>query len=319
MLELYDRRGFTLLLSVPGASLRGAALAKAELTDVKLVEMDLTGADLRAATRRLYAHRGKTRRRLSEGIAKRGKDTGGQRVIGAPPDRKNLRSTPPLQCGLLVSSATSIPRRQAIVNDDMLLLHVDVAAGGEVLQYPRHHLARGADTVGNVLLRELALDHEAIALRRSHAVQVLLNTAVDVEQRQALHVVGEGAHAVREVFDEAHGDVGVLGEHVFEDLFRQHAEAAALQGHHRGRTRRVVEQRELAEIFSRALLVEHDLLALLVGEIHLHLAFLDHVKRIAVIALVDEDGVLGITAYHGVTGDLGDLGLVQTGNEGNVF
>src|SRR3569833_365012 len=191
------------------------------------------GRTRRAPPRRLYAHRGKTRRRLSEGIAKRGKDTGGQRGIGAPPDRKNLRSTPPLQCGLLASSATSIPRRQAIVNDDMLLLHVDVAAGGEVLQYPRHHLARGADTVGNVLLRELALDHEAIALRRRHAEQGLRNTAVDVEQRQALHVVGEGAHAVREVFDE--------------------------------------------------------------------------------------DGVLGITAYLGVTGDLGDLGLVQTGKERNVF
>src|SRR3569832_779370 len=82
---------------------------------------------------------------------------------------------------------------------------------------------------------------------------------------------------------------------------------------------KVITEAERAEIFSRALLVEHDLLALLVGEIHLHLAFLDLVKRIAVIALVDEDGVLGITAYHGVTGELGDLGLVQTGKEGNVF
>src|SRR3569623_836378 len=221
--------------------------------------------------------------------------------------RRNKLCNVPVPRPVTSGVPRSIPRRQAGVDDDVFLFHVDVAAGGKILEDARYHFARSADAVGDVLLSELVLDHQAVALRRRHAEQGLGDAAVDVEQREALHFVGERAHAVSEIFDETDGDDGIVREEIAEYVLRQYAETAALQRHHRSRTRGIVEKREFAEIFAGPLMIDYDFLALLVGEVDLHSAVLNKIKRIAAIALVDDHRVLGVVAHPGVTAELREL------------
>jgi uncharacterized protein YjbI with pentapeptide repeats len=52
MIQIFDRRGFTLLLSVDSDTLQGAQLAGADLNDANLVQVDLRNADLSGASLR---------------------------------------------------------------------------------------------------------------------------------------------------------------------------------------------------------------------------------------------------------------------------
>lgn len=52
MIQIFDRRGFTLLLTIECETLQGAQLAGAQLNDANLVQVDLSGADLSGAALR---------------------------------------------------------------------------------------------------------------------------------------------------------------------------------------------------------------------------------------------------------------------------
>ena len=52
MIQIFDRRGFTLLLSVDAETLKGAQLAGAQLNDANLIQMDLHNIDLSGASLR---------------------------------------------------------------------------------------------------------------------------------------------------------------------------------------------------------------------------------------------------------------------------
>ena len=52
------------------------------------------------------------------------------------------------------AGAASPRRRRLLRDDDAVPGEIDVAARGEVLEDPAHHLARGADAVGDRLLGE---------------------------------------------------------------------------------------------------------------------------------------------------------------------
>ena len=76
---------------------------------------------------------------------------------------------------------------------------------------------------------------------------------------------------------------------------RQHRELRRLQRHDGGRARLLV-QHHFAEVLSRALDREDEPLAVLVRQVDLDPAREDQEKRIALVALADDDRLLGIAA-----------------------
>src|SRR5947207_3629614 len=64
-----------------------------------------------------------------------------------------------------LSAAASVLLREhdAVAQDDGRAAHLDVAACLQVLHHPAHHLARGADHLGDVLLRQ-ALGDDLLAV-----------------------------------------------------------------------------------------------------------------------------------------------------------
>src|SRR6185436_2502521 len=85
---------------------------------------------------------------------------------------------------------TRLPARgRRLVDGDAAGLDRDVAAGGEVAQDAVDHLARGADARRDVLLRQLLRDHQLAALLDRELEQDARHAPVDVEHRQAAHVL----------------------------------------------------------------------------------------------------------------------------------
>ena len=178
--------------------------------------------------------------------------------------------------------------RQGLGDGDPAFLHLDIAAGRQVLEHAADHLARGADPVGDFLLGQLAEDDELVVLLHREVEQQPRHAPVDVQRREAPHVVEQAARAEDQRLDEAHREFRVLDDEVPEHRLRDDEELRGLEGHHRGRPGAGVEH-HLAEILARAEDVEVDFLAVLAVQEHLDAARMDHVHRVGAVALVDDD------------------------------
>jgi hypothetical protein len=113
-------------------------------------------------------------------------------------------------------------------------------------------------------------------------------------------------------------DFRMAQEKLLEVGAREDRELRRLERHHRGRARLLVEH-HLAEILSRALDREDQLLAVLVGEIDLHAAGEDEIERVALVALVDDDRLLRVAARDGAIRQRAQIGLRDLFEEGNAL
>src|SRR4029079_19304896 len=88
--------------------------------------------------------------------------------------------------------AARSPRGRRLPRDhDPAAREGEVAASGQVLDDAAHHLARGADAIGDVLLRQPLADAPLAAFGRiGDVVQTPDDTRVDVLERQALDALG---------------------------------------------------------------------------------------------------------------------------------
>src|SRR5260221_583224 len=79
-------------------------------------------------------------------------------------------------------------RREFLVNGNLLGVDRDVAAGAEVLDDAIHHLARAADSRGDILLRQAFGHHPRPVAFDRVLVEELGETAVDVLQGPVAHL-----------------------------------------------------------------------------------------------------------------------------------
>src|SRR3954468_11103614 len=84
-----------------------------------------------------------------------------------------------------VAIAKSLRQHDRVAQHDARAAHFDVAAGLQVFHHAAHHLARSADHLGDVLLRQpLGDDLLAVDVLR-HVQEEARHPTVDVEQREA--------------------------------------------------------------------------------------------------------------------------------------
>ena len=94
-------------------------------------------------------------------------------------------------------------------------------------------------------------DHQLAVLLDRELEQDARHAPVDVEHREAAHVLVQAARDVDQVLDELQRDLGVAQQEGPEVGARQDRELRRLERHHRGRARLLVEH-HLAEVLARA-------------------------------------------------------------------
>src|SRR5437879_10648452 len=101
-----------------------------------------------------------------------------------------------------VPRALSPVRRELLVNRNLLGVARNVAARREVLDDAVHHLARTADSRGDIVLGE-ALGHHAHALLLARVlVDELGEPAVDIFQGEVENLLGEAAYLADQHADQ---------------------------------------------------------------------------------------------------------------------
>src|SRR4029077_20855306 len=164
------------------------------------------------------------------------------RLVDAAIIERSPRRTPP---------ALSPVRRQLLVNRNLPGVDRTVAAGAEVLDDAVHHLARAADSRGDVVLGE-ALGHHAHALLLDRVLfDELGEPAVDILEGQVENLLGEAAHLADEHADQVPSERRVAVEQSLDVAPRNHEKAARLESHDRSGTRPSVEH-QLAEVVAHA-------------------------------------------------------------------
>src|SRR3982074_982140 len=147
--------------------------------------------------------------------------------------------------------APSPVRREFLVTRDLLGVDRNVAARGEVLDDAVHHLARAADSRGDIVLGQ-ALGHYARALLFDRVlVDELGEAAVDVLQGQVEDLVGEAAHLADQHADQVARERRVAIDQSLDVAARNDKKAARLESHDRSGTLASVEH-QLAEVVAYA-------------------------------------------------------------------
>src|SRR5439155_20763582 len=98
--------------------------------------------------------------------------------------------------------APSPMRRELLVNRNLLGVDRNVAARGEVLDDAVHHLARTADSRGDIVLGETLGQYAHALLLDRVLVDELGEPAVDVLQGQVENLLGEAAHLADQHADQ---------------------------------------------------------------------------------------------------------------------
>ena len=176
----------------------------------------------------------------------------------------------------------------------MATLKADIFADGQVLENARHHLAGRTHAVGYILLGQFLRDIErAVTALFRQIHQHIGHAAIDVLQRETLHIGGELAHALCQIAHQLAADIGVLIQYAVEIFLVDNTEGTLLHGAHRSRAGGVIQQRQLAKIIPGALGVHNELLAILVAAVDLDLAALNHEQRIGGVILMNYHRILG--------------------------
>jgi len=176
--------------------------------------------------------------------------------------------------------APSLRQHDRVAQHDGGTAHLDVAAGLQVLHHAAHHLARGADHLGDVLLGQALGDHFLAVHVLRHVEQQARHAPVDVEQRQAADLAVGLAQPAHQAAHHRHVHLEVLGQALLEVALGDRQQLAGLNGDHRRRARLVVDQAHLAEELARAEDAEDHFLALGVAHHDLEAAREHDVERI---------------------------------------
>ena len=148
-----------------------------------------------------------------------------------------------------------------------------------------------------------ALDDHAVgglgALFGRQLQQRLGDPAGHVEQGQALDLAVGFAQARGQFGQERGGDLRRLVYQLDEIGTPQHQQISVLGGHHIGRARLAIEQRQLAEDRARAQKREDDLTPFLADDTDLDLALLEDEERVAILLGENDDTVLAKGAGEG--------------------
>src|SRR5258706_10529733 len=84
-------------------------------------------------------------------------------------------------------------RRRFFIYGDHPAFDRNIAAGDEVAEYAAHHVARRADPLRDLLLRDLVGNDELAVLFDGHLQEKTGDPPIDVEQGQGLHAIGREA------------------------------------------------------------------------------------------------------------------------------
>src|SRR5689334_15934323 len=112
------------------------------------------------------------------------------------------------------------------MNRDVLGVYGDVAAGGEFLDDAAYHLARGADSRGDVVLREALANHASAALLDRVFVDKSGEPSVDILQGEVKNLAGEAAHLADQLVDQIAREFPIPLEQALDVSARDHEEAA---------------------------------------------------------------------------------------------
>ena len=88
--------------------------------------------------------------------------------------------------------------------------HLDIAAHLQVLHHPADHLARSADHLGDVLLRQPLGDDFLAIHGLGHVEQQARDAAIDVQEREAADLAVGLAQAPHQAAHDGHGHLEVL-------------------------------------------------------------------------------------------------------------
>src|SRR5258706_232288 len=191
-------------------------------------------------------------------------------------------------------------RGELLVNRDLLGVDRNVAAGGEVLDDAVHHLARAADSRGDIVLGQ-ALGHYARALLLDRVlVDEFGEATVDVLQGQVEDLVGEAAHLPDQHADQVARERRVAIDQSLDVAARDHEKPARLESHDRSGARTSVEH-QLAEVVAYADGAEHHLPAVLLAHERLDAPGEQDIEGVGLVALADDHRILGKRA-HGAAG-----------------
>src|SRR5882672_490397 len=203
-------------------------------------------------------------------------------------------------------------RREFLVNRNLLGVDRNVAARGEILDDAVHHLARAADTRGDIVLGQ-ALGHYARApLLDRVLVDELGEAAVDVLQGQVEDLLGEAAHLADQHADQVARERRVAIEQSLDVAARDHEKAARLESHDRSGTLASVEN-QLAEVVAYADGAEHHLPAVLLAHERLHAPGEQDVEGVGLVAFADDHRILGKRAHGAVRREYAQSALIEIG------
>ena len=162
-------------------------------------------------------------------------------------------------------------------DDDPLALEADQAVVGELAEQLVHALARAADHRREVALGQVrAQPDAAIGQPRpallGEAHQPRREPAGDVEEMELLHVGRQASQLAGDRREQRVAHAGLGRDELAEPVARQHHGLGRADGGGARRSRRAVEQRQLAEDVAFAQRRQDRLLAGLRGQRDLHLA-----------------------------------------------
>src|SRR3569623_1741510 len=216
-----------------------------------------------------------------------------------------------MQGGL--SPANSAESSEAILDQHRAVLAcLDEATILEVLHHARHHLARGADHLGDVLARDALADRRlAVLVGRREFEQRAGDAAVDVHQRERFDLAVGLAQALHEALHDGVGHRAVLGQAACELGAAQRKHVGLHLGAHGGRMRLVVDEAHLADVVAGVERGEDHFTPALVGRDDANAAGQDDEERVGLLALLHHDlAALEAALDDGIRDGLG-LGRCQ--------
>src|SRR5882724_6288588 len=108
--------------------------------------------------------------------------------------------------------APSVDRQDGLVEENRTGTNFDVPPGLEILHHPAHHLARGADHLGNVLLGKFPGHHLLAVDCFRHIKEQVRHSPVDIHEGQAPDLLVRFAKALDQPPHDRHGHLEVFGE-----------------------------------------------------------------------------------------------------------
>ncbi len=192
---------------------------------------------------------------------------------------------------------------ELLENDDLPPLMRNTPLGNQIPHDAAHHLTRGADHVGDVLVSKAHTDLAPPVCLAGEVFKDMANPPHDIVERHIFHHLSEVANTLRDAAKEIHSDLRALQQRFFECIARHHHQFNRLQGDYRRRAAFAIDKRQLAKKVARSLNIEHGVFSPLVGHIYFDLSGANDIHSITDITLSDQHRISGERAQLAFAGD----------------